>query len=110
MYGEVADLSQTTRAGLCGQVLNAKCGHEGYQSREATCLLSCSWLHFEQSEGLFWGSYLSGLEHKHSQKGPGSSWQGASPWGEQTTHIIWETTLGLSGRPFDVSVIPKIVF
>ena len=34
----------------------------------------------------------------------------ASPWGEQTTHIIWETTLGLSGRPFDVSVIPKIVF
>lgn len=50
MYGEVADLSQTTRAGLCGQVLNAKCGHEGYQSREATCLLSCSWLHFEQSE------------------------------------------------------------
>ena len=42
MYGEVADLSQTTRAGLYGQVLNAKCGHEGHQSREATHLLSCS--------------------------------------------------------------------
>lgn len=91
--GEVTDPSQAKGAGLCSQASNTPYGPDGVISQKTPqalvhCLALCT---ASQSDcpGI---AAAPGLEHKHSHKGPGPGWPGASAWGEQTTHVIWETT------------------